>query len=172
MSNYDIKFHISNERYGYKYLHKYINELSRMAEGDWLFLWNDDSYILTVDWDLQIEKYKDQFVLLSPKVKESMDYPGTMFPIIPKAWFDIVGHFSLNCHNDTWVEEIAKDLNIFVYIPVMVTHLRNQYIDGHITDKTWRERKQDKKGFFSEEMVRQRKIDTKKLKEYINKYHE
>ncbi len=172
MSDYDIKFCISNERYGYKYLHKYINELSDKATGDWLFLWNDDSYIITENWDKYVEEYKDNFALLSPKVKESMDYPGTMFPIIPKAWFDVVGHFSLNCHNDTWVEHMAKDLNIFVYIPVMVTHLRNDYIRGALTDKTWQERKQDKKGFRSEEMVQQRKLDAQKLKEYIEKYYE
>ena len=172
MSDCDIKFHISSKRYGYKYLHKYINELSKIAEGDWLFLWNDDSYILTDNWDKEVEKYKDNFALLSPKVKESMDYPGTMFPIIPKAWFDEVGHFSLNCHNDTWVEEIAMELDIFVYIPVMVTHLRNDYIKGTLTDKTWQERRQDKKGFHSKEMKVQRVLDAHKLRQYINEHYE
>lgn len=170
--NFDIKICISEKRHGYFNLHKYINMLSEKSTGDWLFLWNDDSYVLTENWDKLVSEYKDTFVLLSPKVKENPNYPGTMFPIIPKVWFNELGHYSLNCHNDTWVEEIAKELNIFQYIPMWVSHLRDKYRAGVLTDQTWEERRQDKKGFVSNDMVKFRNDDVIKLREYINTNYE
>jgi len=168
----DIKLSIFNERHGYVNLHKYINKLANEASGDWLYLWNDDSYIITQDWDKLLEPYNENFVLLSPKVKENPNYPGTMFPFIPKKWIEVTGHYSLNCHNDTWVEEIAKSLNIFVYIPMWVSHLRDKFRSGQLTDQTWQERVQDKKGFRSEEMKQNRKKDVQKLKNFIEENYE
>jgi hypothetical protein len=168
----DIKLSIFNERHGYVNLHKYINRLAFEADGDWLYLWNDDSYIITKDWDKLLEPYNKTFALLSPKVKETPNYPGTMFPFIPKKWIEITGHYSLNCHNDTWVEEVAKKLDIFVYIPMWVSHLREEFRSGQLTDQTWQERVQDKKGFQSDIMKNHRMTDIQKLKNFINKNHE
>lgn len=168
----DIKIKIFEERHGYVNLHRYINRLANEATGDWLYLWNDDSYIITKDWDKLLEPYNENFVLLSPKVKENSGYPGTMFPFIPKKWIEVTGHFSMNCHNDTWVEEIANRLGIFVYIPMWVSHLRDKYRSGQLTDQTWQERVQDKKGFHSAEMKANRKKDAEKLKKFICENYE
>ncbi len=168
----DIKLSIFKERHGYVQLHKYINRMSKEAEGDWLFLWNDDSYIITENWDKLLEEYKDNFVLLSPKVKENPNYPGSMFPFIPKKWVEVTGHYALNCHNDSWVEEIAKKLDIFVYIPMWVSHLRDQFRSGQLSDQTWKERRQDKKGYASEPMRKQRKLDRENIKNHIATYYE
>ena len=170
--DYDVKICMFQERHGYVNLHKYINVMAKEAKGDWLFLWNDDSYILTENWDKLVEEYKDNFALLSPKVKENPNYPGSMFPIIPKKWIEVTGHYSLNCHNDSWVEEIAKKLDIFVYIPMWVSHLRDQYRKGQLSDQTWTERRQDKKGYASEPMRKQRKLDREKIKNYISEHYE
>ena len=86
-----------------------------------------------------------------------------MFPILPKKWYDELGHFSLNCHNDTWVEEIAKSLGIFKFIPMYVNHIRRQ-----IMDSTAQERVEDTQNFLSEENKRLRREDADKLRRFVN----
>jgi hypothetical protein len=39
------------KRYGYAKLHAYVNELSKIAKGDRLWLWNDDALMETDGWD-------------------------------------------------------------------------------------------------------------------------
>ena len=53
-----------------------------------------------------------------------------------------------------------------------VSHLRDEYRFGQRTDKTWQERRQDKKGYASEKMRKQRKIDREKIQHHIDEYYE
>ena len=160
--NVETKYNVT-ERYSYVHLNKYINDLCAIATGDWLVFWSDDVLMETQDWDKQIEDHKDEFLLLSPIVSNRPDFPGTMFPILPKKWYDELGHFSLNCHNDTWVEEIAKSLGIFKFIPMYVNHIRRQ-----IMDSTAQERVEDTQNFLSEENKRLRREDADKLRKFVN----
>ena len=52
------------DRLGYKNLHQYMNTLWGQASGEWLMLWNDDAIMQTQNWDLEIGKFDDEFVLL------------------------------------------------------------------------------------------------------------
>ena len=158
----ETKYSIT-ERYSYVHLNKYINDLCAIATGDWLVFWSDDVLMETQDWDKIIEEHKDEFLLLSPVVSNRPEFPGTMFPILPKKWYDELGHFSLNCHNDTWVEEIAKSLNIFKFVPMYVNHIRRQ-----IMDSTAQERVEDTENFLSVENKRLRKEDADKLRKFVN----
>ena len=159
--NVEIKVSVT-ERYGYQHLNKYINDLCGIATGDWLVFWSDDVLMETDNWDKEIEKFKDDFLLLSPRVSNRLDYQGTMFPIVPKLWYDELGHFSLNCHNDTWVEEVARKLGIFKFIPILVNHIRRQ-----IMDSTAVERVEDTKNFWSSENGALRSADADKLRKYV-----
>lgn len=90
--NYNIKLSIG-EWFGYKKLNHYYNELWPQAEGEWLFLWNDDCLMVTENWDEEINSFSGQNFLLNPKHNhECADW--CVFPIVPKAWCEQVGHFS------------------------------------------------------------------------------
>lgn len=159
--------HVS-ERHGYRNLHKYYNSLSRYACGDWLFLWNDDTLMETQDWDKVIEENDGQFLLLSPQCREGhwKDYPGTLFPIIPRKWVEVTGRFSNNAHNDTWVGKIAQHLGIFKFVPIYVIHDRAD-MTGNNDDETYRE---GKSGYDLERFDQQhgeRMEDAAKIKEYL-----
>ena len=156
--DFNIIFCISDIRHGYFNLHEYYNMMVKKASGDWIFIWGDDSYIITEDWDKLVKPYENKFILLSPKVKERPKYPGTMFPIIPKLWADTLGHISLNCHNDTWVEVIAQKLKIFKYIPMWVSHER------YNKDETGKEKRSNSKEFRSKTMANLREDDIIKLR--------
>ena len=43
---------------GYANLHTHVNDLSAIADGEYLFLWNDDALLLTSEWDEILEEHR------------------------------------------------------------------------------------------------------------------
>lgn len=123
--------------WGYTELHRYLNLMAAHAQGQWLFFWNDDAVMTTQYWDLEITKYTGQFRLLS--VITHNEHPYSIFPIVPRQWFEIVGHLSQHSLNDAWLSQIAYMLDIFQRIPVYVTHDRND-LTGNNNDATYHRR--------------------------------
>lgn len=151
------------ERYHYKGLHHYINELCEQASGYWLWLWNDDVIMETQDWDVILNKYHGKFNLLNPNSNHGM----IVFPIVPKRWVDITGHFSLSRHNDTWVEHIAYELEIIKNIKIYVTHDRFD-LTGNNNDEVFQDAKAQYAAQEFYDMKPQRDIDKRKLQQYLN----
>lgn len=107
--NFKLKFF---ENKGYQKLHEYTNSLCGMSEGDWLWLWNDDCKLEQKGWDTQLKKHEEDFKLIKIKSKQEPSFPLALFPIIPKKWFDLIGYFSLHPHNDIWLGNVAKNLDL------------------------------------------------------------
>jgi hypothetical protein len=124
---------------GYENLHTYVNTLAQSATGDWIFFWNDDGVMLTEGWDDVIESYNGQFKLLAPKDSHN-GHPYAIFPILPKDWFQLMDHLSLNAQNDAWLSHIAYMLDIFERIDIEFLHDRAD-ITGNNDDDTFRNRK-------------------------------
>ena len=150
---FPIKIFIG-KRWGYELLHKYYNELSKMSTGNLLWLWNDDLMMRTKYWDIILKSSSDngnKFALFNPWTNHilythKMDwYWGqSLFPIIPKKWFDTTGRWS-SCHSvDTPVQIISHSLKIFEYVDIYVEHLR-VYSDLNI-DENGNSLKGNKKG--------------------------
>ena len=117
--NFNYK-HIITERLGYAGMHEYNNMLAEISTGDWIFLWNDDSRMVSKDWDSLIEEeYKDKFFLISPKNLNNPAYTATqsMFPILPKKWYNITGRISPYQQSDTYLNAVARRLGIFLHEP-------------------------------------------------------
>lgn len=125
------------EPMGYHRLHQYLNGLATQAQGSWFFFWNDDAVMNTTGWDTEILKYQGQFKLLS--VYTHNDHPYSIFPIIPRQWFDTLGYISQHSLNDAWVSTIAYLLDIFQRIPVYCDHDRHD-LTGNNNDKTYQNR--------------------------------
>jgi hypothetical protein len=51
-------------------------------------------------------------------------HPYSIFPIVPKEWYNLIGHLSLHQLNDAWLSQIAWMLDIVKQIPVEVLHDR------------------------------------------------
>lgn len=109
----NIKLYVC-ERLGYGKLNIYINNLCKLSTGNWLFLWNDDSYIVSKHWDTNILKHNDEFKIINPRCTNG-DFGGMPFPIIPKIWFDITGCFSKHFACDTWVQRVGSYLGFVIY---------------------------------------------------------
>jgi hypothetical protein len=124
---------------GYENLHTYVNTLATSAQGDWLFFWNDDALMISQDWDNVIDQYTGQFKLLGPKDNHN-GHPYAILPIVPRDWYRLMDHLSMNAQNDAWLSHIAYMLDIFERIDVEILHDRAD-ITGNNNDETFKNRK-------------------------------
>lgn len=105
---------------GYAGLNRYYNHLGQAADADWLFVWNDDAVMNTQSWDQVIRSYTGQFRLL--KVHTHNEHPYSIFPIVPRAWYDLFGHFSRHQMIDAELSQMAFCLDLIQVIDIDVTH--------------------------------------------------
>lgn len=126
------------EPQGYNNLNTYVNGLAEHSQGEWLFFWNDDAVMKTPAWDARIRERTGEFKLLS--VYTHNDHPYSIFPILPRQWFEILGHISLHSSNDAYVSQIAYYLDIFERIDVHCDHNRFD-ITGANNDATYQQRR-------------------------------
>lgn len=123
---------------GYERLNQYVNALAAVAEGNWFVFWNDDAVMETSGWDSVINSYTGRFCLQAFDTHNL--HPYSIFPIVPREWFEVVGHLSLHQLNDAWLSQIAWILDIMQRINVRVKHDRFD-LTGNNNDLTYQTRK-------------------------------
>lgn len=128
---------MSFEPLGYTRLNEYVNALALESDADWVFFWNDDAYVETAGWDTVIESHTGEFKLLA--VHTHNDHPYSIFPIVPRAWLDHMGHLSPHQISDAWLSQQAYLLDIWERIPVNVVHDRHD-LTGNNDDATFQNR--------------------------------
>ena len=125
------------EPLGYSRLNEYINTLANNVSADWMFFWNDDAIMESTGWDREIAKHTGEFKLLA--VHTHRDHPYSIFPIVPREWFDHLGYMSPHPLTDAWLSQIAFQLDIWKRIEVYVTHDRHD-LTGNNQDDTYKQR--------------------------------
>lgn len=122
---------------GYIRLNEYLNALSRVSQGDWLFFFNDDAVMSTDGWDTEIRRHTGNFRVL--RAETTNQHPYAIFPIIPREWTEVTGYISPHQINDAWISHIAYLLDIMVNIPVFIHHERFD-LTGLNHDETYKNR--------------------------------
>lgn len=151
------------ERHGYENLHEYYNLLAKKAKGKWLMLWNDDATMLTVDWVSKIEAQDHTEPIVLNLWKEQ----DNLFPVISRAWYQAVGHFSMNTHADSWVQQVGELLGRTKYIKgIDIKHLGEELSDP--THQRVRSVVMQTSEAYRR-MEEERKEDARKINEYLNK---
>jgi hypothetical protein len=154
------------QRQGYHRLNVYNNILAKQADAHWFMCWNDDAVMETQGWDTEIMKYQGQFKLLA--VHTHKDHPYSIFPIVPRKWFELLGYLSPHSVGDAWLSQQAYMLDIWERIPVWALHDRAD-ITGNNDDATYKERAQlegrpfDEADFHSRTQIELRHRDCAKL---------
>lgn len=120
-----LKLYIT-EPHGYQNLHEYYNLLASKAKGDWIGLWNDDTVMETDDWLEKISVHDHT----TPQVLNPWNELDNLFPLISRAWYEAVGHFALNTHADSWVQQVADVDGRSVYVPgISIRHYGEELND-------------------------------------------
>jgi hypothetical protein len=158
------------DRMGYIGLHKYNNAMAAQTSAKWLCIWNDDAVMETQGWDTTIMSYDGEFKLLSYRTHNL--HPYSIFPIVPRKWYDLLGYISPHPTQDGWVSQQAYMLDIYERIPVDVLHDRYD-LTGNNHDDTFRNRPMlegkpdDPRDFHSKQMLDLRHRDAAKLATYM-----
>lgn len=122
---------------GYANLHRYLNALGSYARADWWVFWNDDAVMQDQGWDTEILRAGDKFCIQAFDTHNQ--HPYSIFPIVPRAWFDCLGYLSQHPLNDAYISQIAWMLDIMVRLPTRVLHDRFD-LTGANQDDTFRAR--------------------------------
>jgi hypothetical protein len=158
------------QRMGYVNLHKYNNAMAKQTNSDWLVIWNDDAVMETQDWDRVIMSYQGEFKLLSFKTHRM--HPYSIFPIVPRKWYDLLGYISPHPTQDGWVSQQAYMLDIYQRIEVDVLHDRFD-LTGNNGDDIFANRPmlegkpEDPRDFHSRQMIDLRHRDAARLATYM-----
>jgi hypothetical protein len=161
---------------GYAGLHTYINELAKIATGDWLFVWNDDALMLTDGWDKILSEINPtpqmgfrgsgDVCLVAPRViQREISWE---FPILRRKTFEVLGHFSNAYSSDAYIYWVMSRLRAAVFIErIRVTHIQNE-----IDDVTKREGRDASNAYMNEvlgskEMKAMQEADRKVLENYM-----
>jgi hypothetical protein len=122
---------------GYIRLNEYVNGLARHSDADWLVFWNDDAIMETPGWDTVIAAHTGEFKVLAFRTHN--DHPYSIFPIVPRAWFELFGYLSPHQISDAWLSQQAYVLDIWKRIEVHVTHDRFD-LTGNNNDEIFEKR--------------------------------
>jgi len=166
---------LTYEPVGYERLNEYVNSLAKIAKGQWLMFWNDDAIMHSKNWDQEITKHNNKFRLL--RIPTHNFHPYAVFPIVPKAWFDLFGYLSAHQLSDAWISQISYMLDIVINIDVLVTHDRYD-LSGNNNDKTFQSRimlegnPRDPKDFNYVMWRRHRFLDATKIADYLREQGE
>jgi hypothetical protein len=158
------------EPMGYIRLHEYTNTMAKHASGEWLIIWNDDAVMQTQGWDQNIMSYQDRFRLLAFRTHNM--HPYSIFPTVPRKWFELLGYISPHQAQDAWVSQQAYMLDIWERIPVDVLHDRYD-LTGKNLDPTYQKRAMlegrpsDPRDFHSVQQMDLRHRDAAKLATYL-----
>lgn len=156
----------------YLNLNVYFNTLAEKSSGDWLIAWCDDGIMQTQGWDDRINEYTGEFKLL--KVHTHNEHPWSIFPIVPRDWYELMGHLSRHQLIDTWTSMIAYFLNIMQIIEVDVLHDRSD-LTGNNDDSNFNSENKrylegnpsDPRDFYHPSFVNQRLADTETIAQYM-----
>jgi hypothetical protein len=132
--NSKYKIIISSKQKGYPDLHKFVNALCEISEGKFLTLWNDDAIIEEESkyWDMQL----DEIDHTKPVVLTA--YEGlNLFPICSRKVFEIIGHFSMNPHNDSYMQDIGYYSGITQKIHLNIKHAFEESDETHKVSQGW-----------------------------------
>jgi hypothetical protein len=122
---------------GYVGLNRYYNGLAEQASADWLFVWNDDALMETTGWDKIVTKHTGEFKLL--KIHVHREHPYSIFPILPKEWYDLFGFMSRHQMTDAELSQIAYMLDLMEIVEIYATHDRHD-LTGSNSDSTYKNR--------------------------------
>ena len=157
---------------GYENLHKYLNMMAKHGQAPWWVFWNDDAVMLDDHWDTTIASQGDRFCIQAFDTHNL--HPYSIFPIVPRKWYELLGYISPHPTQDGWVSQQAYMLDIYLRIPVNVLHDRFD-LTGNNNDDIFNNRPmlegkpQDPNDFHSVQMIDLRHQDCAKLAMHMRK---
>jgi len=153
-------------RVGYPNFHEMINFLASNADGEWLLLFNDDAVMDCDDWVDKVNNAEKGLTVLN------ITNPGVdnnnLFPAISRELYELMGHFSLSTHCDSWVQDLANECGIHQSLNGTHIEHRRDRINDEVKSETQGAYKTTSPEYSSPQMQNLWKVDVNKVKEKLN----
>lgn len=167
---------------GYLDMHHWVNDMVREAQGDWLFLFNDDARMVTSCWDQVLlnagvgrdcpwHGVKDVCMLVAPTVGRP---DAAEFNFVRRKLVDIMGHYALNPHTDNWIYSVVCSVHAAFRLNVEVQHLSNSehMEEDDVRREVLKAYEVAGRDLNSIREMRQKQVDVGKLIDYIEAHKE
>tara|TARA_B100000287_G_scaffold127705_1_gene119740 strand:- start:3455 stop:4294 length:840 start_codon:yes stop_codon:yes gene_type:complete len=124
---------------GYIHMYRFINEMAAVANGEFLFSFNDDATIDTPSWEALLEEHSGKVGIIGPFFRGNEGGPTqNLFPIIHRKIIEVQGYYSLHeatdTHYDYWCSilrglgyelRIEDDRISTTHVPLGGEHVRD-----------------------------------------------
>jgi beta-1,4-mannosyl-glycoprotein beta-1,4-N-acetylglucosaminyltransferase len=153
-------------RRGHHRLHEYFNRLAGIATGDWTLAWSDDALMQTKNWD-------DLIAALPPCIgwpehNHPANWDNIAFPIVPRLWIELVGHYSLDWAVDGWWQYVGRYSDTIKPVPIYILHDRAD-LTGNNDDTTFAERTIHSTAFWSDAIQTQIRDDAEQIRDWLTR---
>lgn len=93
------------DRVGYRAMHTMYNGCANIAVGDYLFVWNDDIFMVSKDWDLLLQD-APLFSVQFPR-RDIVEHADPTLPVVGRPIYEAMGRLSDNAYCDAWISDIS-----------------------------------------------------------------
>ena len=149
-SNDQIKVFVK-DRVAYKKIHEMQHFLATQASFDWIFIWNDDATMTNPDWFAIFKNFVKDFEPATQPVVINIWGQGitikNLFPIVSRAYFEILGHFGLTPTLDVWVRMVGVEANITYDLNGIKPKHRKDKVPDILIDETFEDVESDRLEF-------------------------
>ncbi len=131
----DLRAIVSPRGNGYADIHEWYNEMSKMARGDWILIFNDDCRMVTADWDhvllhCTVDKLWHSVPDVMMTIVPSVGRPDTKeFFFVRRKVVEILGMMSPIAHMDNWLTSVMEFVKSLRVVPIMVDHFSDRIGD-------------------------------------------
>lgn len=157
---------------GYLDMPAWVNELIRYAQGDWLFLFNDDARMLTQNWDqLLLSIGRDALwhgvdgVCLLSAFTVGKPFQ-TEFVFVRRKAIEVLGRWGMSPHLDSWQWYVHNAVGSALRLPVEISHTHDDAKDATRDELL---KAMDGVPYNSCDLIHERLLDAHKLLNYIRR---
>ncbi len=114
-----IRVVMGDTEQGYGSIHKFINCLAAVSNGDWLTSMSDEFTMLTQGWDELVRQQplnpRKECRLLTAKIRH---WPESRIGIMSRGLYRAVGHFGMTEFCDSYIDSLTHFAGIQVPVPI------------------------------------------------------
>ena len=153
----------SGPRHAYRGIHHYYNELAEKSTGDWILPWSDDAVMETEGWDDIIRAQGGGLKILNATGKLNL------FPIVTRQLYEVLGHWSLQTHCDSWLQVIGRMNGIEYPVDLHIRHLRDEGLEDNTKKESLATYAVSSPEFFSRPFQEKLRRDCKKVHKAVER---
>lgn len=121
----------------YAGIHTAYNAIFEKSVGEFVVSFNDDTILLTENWDDVLQKYSGELCIIKPKVKDLADLEHNPFPIVSRKISEFLGQFGWHASLDVIYQQHNKQSYYHVEDGILFEHTQEpaEHVkEGIITD--------------------------------------